>query len=561
MPQPRRSQSSARSAARQSTYRRRAGSPRKRRERADSASSRHSSAAASRIAPGARSTWNTAASSASDAVATTACPVPCPSVLGRALRIRSMQPSVPGVARQVLYWLPGELPARTPARQLYAANAARHLRRIDQAECAANPWTAAKSAASHFAGATRVRIPPGRRRTPLPPIEPQPRTRPVQHHRRHPPTPLPETLFARVQQHVRHRPPDLRRRALHHVMEPIPTRPNTRLQRGTAQRDSSCRSPGAGPGSARGRPESSNAPPGTRAAAHTRPASPGTPARTARSATRHIVPARAATSGQSPGTPPRSRCGTRMTVRGRPAPGRAPPRPQGAKLDICLARSPRLNATRGGFPGGLRSRERLSQITVHVHSYRPRNPGHRPLPPTEHRPFQSRRWRASPDAPPTKTRRTARTGHDSRRNLKRAMFFSGRRCPPQPISRMIRAMFCCREDAFRDRWLAPDPLPDPTTSRERFPRAVHGRGPPKHPSAGGRAVENAALRRRTPWLGRCSPRDHTRRHPDRLSGLQISALGTSPAPASRTAPAACRRAWWCRGLPIPSRRAGAGRAA
>ena len=30
----------------------------------------------------------------------------------------------------------------------------------------------------------------------------------------------------------------------------------------------------------------------------------------------------------------------------------------------------------------------------------------------------------------------------------------------------------------QDPWLAPDPLHDPTKSTERFPRAVHGRGPP-----------------------------------------------------------------------------------
>ena len=64
-----------------------------------------------------------------------------------------------------------------------------------------------------------------------------------------------------------------------------------------------------------------------------------------------------------------------------------------------------------------------------------------------------------------------------------------------------RAMFRCREDTLQDPWLAPDPLHDPTKSRERFPRAVHGHGPPKHQSAGGRAVENAAQSRSHALIG------------------------------------------------------------
>ena len=106
--------------------------------------------------------------------------------------------------------------------------------------------------------------------------------------------------------------------------------------------------------------------------------------------------------GQWPGTPPRGRCGTRdRRTRGRPAPGRAPPRPRGPNSMLAWRGRRRPLAATRGVPGGAWAQgERLPRNTVHVNSNCTGNPGPEAPPPTGHRPIQSRRRGLSTSSPP-----------------------------------------------------------------------------------------------------------------------------------------------------------------
>ncbi len=111
----------------------------------------------------------------------------------------------------------------------------------------------------------------------------------------------------------------------------------------------------------------------------------------------------------------------------------------GAKLDTGLARLPAtFRCHERGFPGGLRSGESLSRITVRVNSTR---------------------------------------AHVNAKQ--KCPLFSKAEMSPSGSGSWTGVVVC-------------------TGAGERFPRAVHGRDPPEHQSAGGRAVENAGSRHRTP---------------------------------------------------------------
>ena len=119
----------------------------------------------------------------------------------------------PGIRRGVSF--PDQAPRRGVAHQAPCHTrdgtgpvpylAARHLRRIDQPDPAPALVQQPRPRFRHLAFAAPIRIPPRRRRPSAPTVEPQPRTRPVQHHGRNPLASLPVVL-AHVQQHVRQRP-------------------------------------------------------------------------------------------------------------------------------------------------------------------------------------------------------------------------------------------------------------------------------------------------------------------------------------------------------------------
>ena len=124
---------------------------------------------------------------------------------------------------------------------------ARHLRRVDQPDLPPADVQKPRPRCRHLAHTTGIRIPTRRRRPPTPTVEPQPRTRPVQHHRRNPLASLPVVL-AHVQQHVRQRPaPPLASASPRGGSAPSAPRrggrtPGSRTAR-NARRRSSCRSP------------------------------------------------------------------------------------------------------------------------------------------------------------------------------------------------------------------------------------------------------------------------------------------------------------------------------
>ena len=235
---------------------------------------------------------------------------------------------------------------------------------------------------------------PGGGARPLPPVEPQPRTRPVQHHRRHPTTPLPKVL-ACVQQHVRHRPTHLRRRTFHRMVEAIRQHPShapehpvhapckacsqalhavrkTHLALRLDQEvrvvvlDRVMHHPEPVPLRALAqrlpeRPHETTAAQGRHIVQHAqRDQHRAIPRHTAPVAVRHPRMTRTRT----------TRTGARAATAA------------GAKLDAGLARSPAaFRCHERGFPGGLRSRESLPRITVQVNSLRGHETRiHRPLP-------------------------------------------------------------------------------------------------------------------------------------------------------------------------------------
>ena len=101
-----------------------------------------------------------------------------------------------------------------------AVSIRRHLRRVDQPDTPPADVQQPRPRCRHLAGTTGIRIPTRRRRPSSPTVEPKPRTRPVQHHRRNPLASL-TVVLAHVQQHVRQRPAHFRRRPLHHVVEAL----------------------------------------------------------------------------------------------------------------------------------------------------------------------------------------------------------------------------------------------------------------------------------------------------------------------------------------------------
>ena len=121
--------------------------------------------------------------------------------------------------------------ARDPARRCGPGTSAGSIRPMRRQPLTSSHVLAGATSHSRPRSAKR----PAWRRTTLPAVEPQPRTRPVQHHGRLSPPPLPEVL-AHIQQHVRQRPPHLRRRPLHHVVEAVRQHPPRALEHLFTQR-------------------------------------------------------------------------------------------------------------------------------------------------------------------------------------------------------------------------------------------------------------------------------------------------------------------------------------
>ena len=96
----------------------------------------------------------------------------------------------------------------------------RHLRRIHQPDPPPALRQQPRPRRRDLRPTVRVRVAAPRRPAPLPAVEPQTRTRAVQHHRRHPPATL-AVVLAGVQQYVRQRPPHFGRRPLQNVMEAV----------------------------------------------------------------------------------------------------------------------------------------------------------------------------------------------------------------------------------------------------------------------------------------------------------------------------------------------------
>ena len=220
---------------------------------------------------------------------------------------------------------------------------ARHLRPIDQPDPPPTLRQQPRPRLGHLAAPVPVRVPTRRRRPALPPVEPESRTRPVQHHRRLPSLAFPKML-ADVQQHVRHRAPHFGRRPLDHVVEarrqhpPAASAHPVHAPR-TAPRGSSCRWQASScrpprPGSARGCPGS------------------------CRCTTRNP--------GRSAALPSNSRD---LRTRRLPAPGRAPPQPAGRNSKVVCLRFWRHFLFTAGVTGEYcLMTERVAQDTVYTTS-------------------------------------------------------------------------------------------------------------------------------------------------------------------------------------------------
>ena len=145
--------------------------------------------------------------------------------IGASSGVAHPSPTAPSLLRGPSPWTKRGQPRQAPCPARDGTGpvpylSARHLRRVDQPDTPPADVQQPRPRCRHLAGTTGIRIPTRRRRPSSPTVEPKPRTRPVQHHRRNPLASL-TVVLAHVQQHVRQRPAHFRRRPLHHVVEAL----------------------------------------------------------------------------------------------------------------------------------------------------------------------------------------------------------------------------------------------------------------------------------------------------------------------------------------------------